>query len=198
MVSTLGRVEDEALLVARAVAGDRDSFHSLYRHHVSTVFGFLCNRVGPQSAEDLTAETFCRAFAHIGDYESRGVPFRAWLLRIAFHLVVGQSRSKVSDEVPYDDANGTTTRSHEDLVISKLEGDDVIRSFAAIPPSHQTVLDLRFLRELSVREAASVLDMSESGVRSLTYRALESLRDAHLSRSRNGARRQEETAWKLH
>ncbi len=80
----------ERSLVLRARDGDKNAFAALYRTHVDVVFGFLRFRAGADRADDLTAETFCRAWSGISRYEWTGAPFRAWLLRIAYNLVVSE------------------------------------------------------------------------------------------------------------
>ncbi|MGQ0432706.1 MAG: RNA polymerase sigma factor [Microthrixaceae bacterium] len=174
---------DEQAIVERAVAGDRDAFHRLYEQNAATVFAFIRNRVGTQPAEDLTAETFCRAYEHLPQYEWRGVPFRAWLLRIAYHLVVARSRSRTVAELPVAEPLPPEVPSHEDLVVGSSENESLRVSLATLSLAHQTVLDLRFLREFSVAETATALDTSEEAVRALTYRALKALRAAHLGRA---------------
>ena len=82
-----GPDHDERDLVERAAAGDRDAFETLYELNVQPVFAFLRSRAPRELAEDLTAETFCRAYQHIGRYEWRGAPYRAWLRRIARNLL---------------------------------------------------------------------------------------------------------------
>lgn len=174
---------DEQAIVEQAVAGDRDAFRRLYEQNASTVFAFIRNRVGAQPAEDLTAETFCRAYEHLPRYEWRGVPFRAWLLRIAYHLVVARSRSRTDSELPVADPLPVEVPSHEDGVVGSSESESLRISLATLSLAHQTVLDLRFLREFSVAETAAALDASEEAVRALTYRALKALRATHLGRA---------------
>lgn len=167
------------MLVERASAGDRDAFRELYRQNVGAVHAFLRNRVGPGPAEDLTAETFCRAFEHIGRFEWRGAPFRSWLFRIAYHQVVARSRRKDTHLILQDDPEPAATEGHEDAVIARLEGEVVVAALATLPETHRAVLELRYMQDLPVSETAEILEISEEAVRALTYRALKSLRAAH-------------------
>lgn len=181
-----GAGDGERGLVARAAAGDRAAFHLLYQANVKPVFGFLRARVDHHLAEDLTAEVFCRAFEHIGTYEWRGVPYRAWLLRIAYHLVVGQARRRSSGEVPVRDPEPPAVQGPEDDVVTGLQAETLLASLARLSAAHRTVLELRFLRDLSVAEAATVLDSTEEAVRALTYRALNALRTSHVAGAGEG------------
>jgi len=172
--------DDEAVLVERAVAGDRAAFERLYRLNVSVVFGYVSNHIGHDNAEDLTAETFCRAFQHIGRYEQRGLPFRAWLLRISYNLVVARSRSRSSTEQALEPSDLIPSSGHEDDILQRLTGEQLRAAMTTLTVAHQTVLDLRFLKDLPVAEAGEVLDLSDEAVRSLTYRALKALHRAYL------------------
>lgn len=169
----------EQIIVARAISGDREAFRDLYTNNVSAVVGFLRNRVGWQEAEDMAAETFCRAFEHLGSYQDRGVPFRAWLLRIAFNLIVADSRkSRNSIPTAYLPYSGEVP-GPESKAVARSEIERLRHSMALLSVEHQTVLSLRYLGELSVANTAIVLDIKEDAVRSLTYRALKALRQRY-------------------
>jgi RNA polymerase sigma-70 factor (ECF subfamily) len=172
-------LEAERVLIARAQDGDRHAFHQLYEQNVRLVVSFLANRVGAAAAEDLTAETFARAFERIGSFEWRGVPIRAWLLRIAYHQLVAQTRKRSSSEIVSDEVAVEDQRSHEDSVVDHLTTHRaLLDAVASLPPAQRTAVELRYLRELSVPETAVVLELSEEAVRALTYRSLRSLRAA--------------------
>ncbi len=79
--------EDERLLI-EAAQSDPRRFAELYERHFERVYAFVARRArGRAEAEDLTAEVFHHALAHLGRFEWRGVPFVAWLLRIARNAV---------------------------------------------------------------------------------------------------------------
>ena len=79
--------EDEVELVARAKT-DAAAFGVLYERYVGKIYNYIYYRTGDRhEAEDLTARTFQRAMAHVGRYDERGLPFSAWLYRIAHNLV---------------------------------------------------------------------------------------------------------------
>jgi len=172
-------LEAERQLVGRAQAGDRDAFRELYQQNVRLVVAFLANRVGSAAAEDLTAETFARAFERIDSFEWRGVPIRAWLLRIAYHQLVGQTRRRSSSEIVTDEVTVADQHSHEDSVVDQLTVHrSLLDAVASLPPQQRLAVELRYLRELTVSETAVVLELSEEAVRAVTYRSLRSLRAA--------------------
>jgi RNA polymerase sigma-70 factor, ECF subfamily len=166
----------EGTLVTRAVAGDLDAFRELYELNVDAVVGFLYKRTAPSAVEDLAAETFARAFERISKYEWRGVPFRAWLFRTAFHLVVGRSRKKSSTEMLMGEMPAVATGTAEDAAVRRLEAREIVASLDTLPDAQRVVLELRFLEDLSVPEVAEILDSTDEAVRALTYRALRALR----------------------
>lgn len=172
---------NERALIEQARSSDHAAFQGLYEANVGVVFGFLRGRVSHEVAEDLTAETFCRAYEHLDSFEWRGVPLRAWLLRIAYHLVVARSRRKETGTVPLAEIPEASVPSHEDRVADGLDQRELLVALAHLPPSQQTVLELRFFQDLSVGETAAVLDSTEEAVRALTYRALTGLRAAGIS-----------------
>jgi RNA polymerase sigma-70 factor (ECF subfamily) len=130
-------------------------------------------------AQDLTAETFCRAMAAFDRYEDRGLPVRAWLFRIAYNLVVAESRKRAPRIVQIDDDSGAVAVEDQSDRSDRLtEAREAREALAKLPETQRTVLELRFLQDLSVSETASVLGSNEQAVRAMTYRALRSLRAA--------------------
>lgn len=170
----------EAAMIRNAIAGELGARRSLYEDNVRVVFAFCATRVGVQRAEDVTAETFCRAFEGLPRYTWTGVPVRAWLLRIAHNLIIGQARRRSSSEIVIDEvpepARGCDGVDHAEAVVQGLETSRLMDALGTLGVQGRSVLELRFLRELSVAETAHVLDMSEQAVRASAYRALRSLR----------------------
>ncbi len=95
--------EDEVLSLASQ--GDRDAFGQLYERYIDRIFNYVYYRTGNlHDAEDLTARVFQRAMNHIQKYTDRGVPFSAWLYRIAHNLVANWHRDRSrKQEIPLDD-----------------------------------------------------------------------------------------------
>src|SRR5574341_2587983 len=85
---------DDDQLIALAAGGDRQSFGELYERYALRVFRHAqCLPGDPGLAEDVTAQVFLKALEAIPRYEARGVPFVAWLLRIAGNLVINYRKS---------------------------------------------------------------------------------------------------------
>jgi RNA polymerase sigma-70 factor (ECF subfamily) len=79
--------------VKLAVNGDADAFSYIYEKNVTRIYNYIYYRIGSEDdAEDLTARVFHRAFGHIEKYQEKGVPFTAWLYRIAHNLTANWYR----------------------------------------------------------------------------------------------------------
>ena len=170
---------DEVELIDAARGGDRDAFHVLYEQNASEVYRYAAARVGAQDAEDVTAEVFCRAWTALHTYQRQGRPFAAWLVRIARNLLI--SRARRTWPVLYDNTIRATSgdgRFEEGLVTS-LMGEALREAMEQLDDRQRRVLQLRYIEGLSAREAGERLDLGDEAVRSLTYRALRSLRARH-------------------
>ena len=121
---------------------------------------------------------FARAWQHLPRYEWRGVPFRAWLLRIAYTQVLGRARRRSSHELVLVELPAASSEGADAQALRDLDAGELLAALARLGDAHQAVLELRFLRECSVAETAGALELTEEAVRSLTYRALRALRAA--------------------
>jgi RNA polymerase sigma-70 factor (ECF subfamily) len=168
---------DDETLVDRATAGDREAFGELYERSVRRVFRHVLYMVNDiDLAEDLTEQTFLRALEAIHRYERRGVPFLAWLLRIARNLYLNGRRVEWNNSTIYNKSNGGAAASPEFFCEAKLDGEEVWRAVRALDGDQRQVIVLRFMDGLSYADVASVLGKSVGAVRVAQYRALRALR----------------------
>ena len=162
---------DERLLV-EAAQRDPRRFAELYELHFQRVYAYVARRVGRrEEAEDVTSEVFHRALAKMGSYEWRGVPFSAWLIRIAANAITDQWRqvSRESDDpVPEDLEDGTAEDIEQCAALSQL-----VRE---LPDDQRRVVVLRFVEQKSIKEIAKEIRRSEGAVKQLQFRALTKLR----------------------
>lgn len=168
----------DALLIEAAAHGDAEAFATLYDRYVDRVYRHCYYRIGRRAdAEDVTQETFLRAWRAIGRYRRTEAPFLAWLLTISDRLVLSQQRSR--RRVVIDDA---VAERHSEFVdaeeeaLGALASDAVRTALARLRPERQQVLVLRFVHGLSLAEVAAALGKSESAVAVLQHRALADLR----------------------
>jgi RNA polymerase sigma-70 factor (ECF subfamily) len=163
--------DDDGPLVEAAQA-DPARFVDLYERYVGRVYAFVSSRTRDRAmAEDITSQVFEQALAHLGRFEWRGVPFAAWLFRIASNAMADRWRQGARDvhDPPTDVPD---TRELEDIERRVILFELVDR----LPVAQRQVIQMRFVEEKSIREIAAALDRSEGAVKQLQLRALENLR----------------------
>lgn len=171
--------EEEILVLASK--GDRDAFGQLYERYVERIFNYVYYRTGnTHDAEDLTARVFQRAMNHIQKYTDRGVPFSAWLYRIAHNLVANWHRDRSrKQEIPLDDLPILPTKGDhpEKNLVRSQEQDSLLRMIRKLPAERQNLLILKFVEDMSNAEIGAIMGRSEGAVKSLYHRTLLALRD---------------------
>jgi RNA polymerase sigma-70 factor (ECF subfamily) len=179
----LADLSDDAGLVAAAKA-DPEAFGALYERYVKKIYSYLYYRTGnSHDAEDLTERVFQRAMLNLDRYTSRGLPFSAWLYRIAHNLVANwhrdQSRRQMVplNEVSPQDLAAMRTDAPENLTESRQEREQLLQAVRRMPQERQQLLILKFVDHLSNAEIGVVMHRSEGAVKSLYHRTLLALRD---------------------
>jgi RNA polymerase sigma-70 factor (ECF subfamily) len=171
---------DEQALVERAKT-DPEAFGILYERYVQKIYNYVYYRVGNHhDAEDLTARTFYRAMDHIGQFTQRGVPFSAWLYRIAHNLMANWHRDRQRHQVvALEDAALNLEQAEEPQQMAELEEekDRLLVTIRCLPPERQQLLILKFAEGLSNAEIGRIMGRSEGAIKSLYYRTLVSLRE---------------------
>ena len=170
--------EEERLLVSRAIEKDAEAFTQLYDKHVVRVYRhvyYLVNDI--REAEDLTAQTFLKAWEAIDHYKDRGAPILAWLLRIAHNLTISFLRSKrdhgVLDEAFVDQK---LHRNPEDALEQSFDEANVRKAILNLRAEQRQVIMLRFVEEMDYPQVAAVIGKSVPAVRVIQHRALGNLR----------------------
>jgi RNA polymerase sigma-70 factor (ECF subfamily) len=187
---------DDAQLVEWA-KDDSLAFGELYERYVKKIYNYVYYRTGNHDdAEDLTSRVFFRALGHIGSYTDRGVPFSAWLYRIAHNLIANWHRDRGRQRVlPLDDY--LTSDGHLDgpeaATESLEERDRLLISIRELPAERQELLVLKFVERMSNAEIGKIMDRTEGAIKSLYHRTLLSLRstleDDDVSDVKSGGRR---------
>lgn len=178
--NNLKRLSDSEL-VELAKAGDKDSFGELYERYLDKIYSYVYYRTGNHhDAEDLTARVFFRAMAHIESYTERGVPFQAWLYRIAHNLVANWHRDRGRRKViPLDEFIATSLKSDSpDKQAEDQEERDALKAAVQrLPEERQQLLLLKFVDHLSNAEIGEIMNRTEGAIKSLYHRTLIALRD---------------------
>jgi RNA polymerase sigma-70 factor (ECF subfamily) len=164
---------DERLLV-EAAQKDPARFADLYEIHFERVYAFIARRVADRdTAEDLTSDVFHKALANLKRFEWRGVPFGAWLLRIAVNAIVDHSK-RHGPEIAVDHPPELSTRPGLQQVEDRAR---LFRLVHRLPEGQRSVVVMRFAEQKTIREIAQSLGRSEGAVKQLQFRGLENLRD---------------------
>lgn len=172
--------DDQAL--AGAVQGDSEAFSALYERYVNRIYSYIFYRTGnANDAEDLTARVFHRALGNIGRYRDMGVPFSAWLYRIAHNLVANWHRDNSRrQEVNLDDNAGKLSHfipHPESELVNTQEMENLLLAIRKLNPERQQLVILKFVERLSNAEIATIMGRSEGAIKSLYHRTLLALRE---------------------
>jgi RNA polymerase sigma-70 factor (ECF subfamily) len=172
---------NENVVLARAVEGDSEAFGLLYERYMSRIYNYIYYRTGNiYDAEDLTERVFFRALRHIGNYNHRGLPFSAWLYRIAHNLVANWYRDNSRrKEIPLDDGLLVSrSSSHPEYELLQTEEEErLLLAIRGLPSDRQQLLILKFVDHLSNAEIGQIMGRTEGAVKSLYHRTLITIRD---------------------
>ncbi len=165
--------QSEEDLLVEAARTDREAFGVLYDRYVDKVYHYIIRRVGDESAaEDLTAAVWERALGAIETYEIRGLPFAAWLYRIAGNMVANYHRRRnLWQLVPL-----TRRQARPDPRHRIDERAAVREAMSKLSDSDQEVLGLYYFAGLAPPEMADVLGCTTTAVHKRLHRARERLR----------------------
>lgn len=168
--------------IERAIQGEGAAFANIYERFVSKIYNYIYYRVGnTNDAEDLTAKVFLRAYTHVGKYNQRGLPFSAWLYRIAHNLVANwyrdnSRRKDISLDQPLQLKDDRTNLPEHELILIE-ERERLLDVIHKLPINRQELLILKFVDGLSNAEIGEVLGRTEGAVKSLYHRTLLGIRD---------------------
>lgn len=189
-MKALKKEADERLLI-EAAQHDPARFADLYELNFERVYAYVVRRVGNRAeTEDITAEVFHQALANLKRFEWRGIPFAAWLFRIAANLINDRwqhAAREVPDEGQIEGTSGEVvgsarTFSGKTGSVTPAEIEEVerratlFRLVETLPAEQKRVVVLRFVDQKSIKEVASEIHKTEGAVKQLQFRALSTLR----------------------
>ena len=171
-------ISKEDLQVKAAAKGDEQAFAGLYDTYLDSVYRFIYLRVeDQQTAEDITSNVFLRAWEKLGNYQFRGVPFRAWLFRIARNAVIDHYRTR-KENAPLE----VVLNSRDDNLLPvsqqvglRIEAEQVMVSIQHLTEDQRNVLTLKLVHGLNTKEVAKTLGKRQGAVRALQMRGLQAL-----------------------
>lgn len=171
----------EDLDLVRRAASDPQAFGELYERHLRRIYAYIYYRTGNHhDAEDLTERVFQRALGHVSEFQDMGVPFSAWLYRIAHNLVANWHRDRSRrPTVTLDERSATGMESpHPEAEAEASEERELLlEAVRSLPPERQQLLILKFVESMSNAEVGQVMGRTEGAVKSLYHRTLSSLRE---------------------
>lgn len=164
-------------LVDLAKKGDTEAFGKIYDALVKPVYRYIYYRVDQHIAEDITEETFLKAWQNLTKYKKGKYPFSAWVFRIAHNLVCDYYRkNETAFEINENIADTTKNASPSYKLNLRLNEVKLRKAINKLPENYQQVILLKYINEEDNTVIAKVIGKSEGAVRTLQFRALERLR----------------------
>jgi RNA polymerase sigma factor (sigma-70 family) len=165
--------------IEKAKKGDQIAFTFLLDFYWNEVYGFMLKRTENETtAEDITIETFSKAFDKIASYNPE-FQFNTWLIAIAKNVYIDLLRNKktnlfieitdTEDQQAYNIAD--TTPSAEDALIKEQNLSRLLQCIKELKPHYQEVIQLRYFQEMSYQEIALKIDEPLSNVKVKLLRA---------------------------
>jgi len=163
-----------------AAQQEPDRFADLYEANFERVYAYVIRRVRDRDeAQDITADVFHLALKSLPRFEWRGVPFAAWLFRIAANEIADRSKSIAKRRAherafPFQESDsvGADASSFDE---AERRG-RLFKLVERLPRDQSRVVVMRFAEEKSIREIATALGRSEGSIKQLQFRAMQNLR----------------------
>lgn len=172
---TVEQIEAEEDIIREAQKDNR-KFEPLYRSYYPRIISFVYQRVNDhETAHEITSQVFYTALENLSRYRSQGVPFGAWLFRIAMNKLNEMfRRSKVQRTINID-----TEGLHlltEELTGKEIGNDDLFMALQSLDRDEMELIDMRFFENRPFREICVILNLGESACKMRVYRILEKLK----------------------
>jgi RNA polymerase sigma-70 factor (ECF subfamily) len=175
---------DESQLI-EAAQRDPRHFAELYDSHFDRIYAYAVMRTHDrEAAQDITSQVFHEALANLAKFEWRGVPFAAWLYRIASNAIADHAKRNAREQanLPEEVASSSDVENAEQRA-------EIWQLMRDLPDDQRRVIKLRFVEERSIRDIAKDLGRSEGAVKQLQFRALQNIRDRARDRAREASER---------
>jgi len=173
-------VQNEESLVRRAQQRDQEAFAQLYEENFDKIYRYIVLRIGNKTeAEDMTQQVFLNALKSISSFKWKGIPFSAWLFRIARNQVVDYLRKKTKQaSAPLDESLASSDSTPELVAEQKLDIDQLLSVTKRLTVAQREVISLRFTSELPIAQVAKIIGKSQGAVKALQHSAIVALRKA--------------------
>lgn len=169
---------DEQAVVEAAKRGDQKALSDLYEFYFSKVYRYVATRLGnSEDAEDVTEEIFLRIIHNIGGFSFRGLPFGAWVFRIARNEVISHVRRQRTRamQAPLTEFIQDESQNHVAELEFEFTMQEIREATGKLPEAQRQVIALRFGAGLNVAETAQALKKTENNVKVLQHKAIAKL-----------------------
>jgi RNA polymerase sigma-70 factor (ECF subfamily) len=165
-------------LVRRAQQFDEDAIHRLYETYYPKIYNYAFMQMGDvQAAEDLASDVMLKMIEAIGTYKFQGLPFGAWVFRIARNRIIDlHRRRKRRGEVDLSETISTALANPQVLAERALERGQIQVALKHLTPEQRQVIVLKFIEGFDNRSVGKIMGRSEGAIKSLQHRALGALR----------------------
>ncbi len=166
-------------LVSKAMQSDHQAFGELVRRYQRSVFN-VCYRIMAQrqEAEDMTQETFLRAYSRLHTFDLER-PFGPWIRRIGANLCINDIKRRKPASLPLEDEwEGPTTQVSDRPEISRVQkerAESIREAILSLPEHYRAVIELRHFFDMSYKEISAALEIPISDVKSHLFRARKTL-----------------------
>ncbi len=173
----------ETGIFEQAQKGDLEALGVIYDQYFERIFKFVYFRTShKETAEDITEAVFSKAFKALPTQDGGAGKFSAWLFQIARNAVIDHYRQKkvviALEDLEHEPSYNTTV---VDELATQHEHHMLLKGLDQLEPLQATVVKLRFLEDLSIKEIAAQLGKTQGNIRIIQFRALEQLRK-HISK----------------
>jgi len=170
---------EEEMLQVEAAKKDPEKFSVLYNKYYNQIFTFVYRRTeDEQLTADITSHVFLIALSNLEKFKPKGVPFSAWLFRIAFNGINEYFRkSKKERIVGMEEADLTNMMEDPHISMNKSEDSKLLlKALSELPAEAVEFIEMRFFEKRQFGEIADILGISENNAKTKMYRLLEKLK----------------------
>lgn len=180
---------DQLLLeeeLIRSAQADPNAFRPLYEKYYKPIFLFVLHRIGQKDiTADVTSQVFLKAMLNIDKFKFKGVPYSAWLYRIAINECNDFFRKNKRERLV------VLEEASVDLLYEEMFGDDTLEDLKRklphilerLAPDELQLIELRFLENRAFKEIAEILDITENYAKVRTYRILDKMKSIFIKSS---------------
>lgn len=172
---------NDTTLVDQAHNGNIKAIGDLYDRYQPRIYKYIRARVyDHHKAQDLTGEVFLLMVKNLPTYQDVGVPFSAWLYRIAHNLLVNHIKKENRTEllpISYANNNNHHVGNPTDVLERQMTIESLVMALDKLEDIQREVIILRFIANLPIKEVAQIVDKTVAAVKALQHRGLLALKN---------------------